>query len=130
MPAMRDRPDHGHDVVLAAGVPRGRDSLAAQPAADPAAMIARIESPQTPNRQGLDALTLAEVMRRFRVPGVERRRHQGLPDPLGQGLRCRRRRAPAAPVETDTAFQAASISKPVTAMAAMRLVQDGTLGAR
>ena len=30
-------------------------------------------------------------------------------------------------VEATTRFQAASISKPVTAMAAMRLAQDGTL---
>lgn len=37
---------------------------------DAAAMIARIEGPQIPNRQGLDGLTLAEVMQRFRVPGV------------------------------------------------------------
>ena len=42
----------------------------AQPSTDAAAMIARIEAPQVPDRQGLDALTLEQVMRRFHVPGV------------------------------------------------------------
>jgi CubicO group peptidase (beta-lactamase class C family) len=102
-------------------------TLSAQPAADAAAMITRIEGPQTPNRQGLDGLTLAEVMRRFRVPGVSVAvikdfqihwaKAYGVAD-VNTG------RA----VQTDTPFQAASISKPVTAMAAMRLVQDGKLG--
>ena len=36
---------------------------------DAAAMIVRIESAQSPNRQGLDALTLQQVMERFRVRG-------------------------------------------------------------
>ncbi|RPJ58734.1 MAG: hypothetical protein EHM24_28475, partial [Acidobacteria bacterium] len=35
-----------------------------------AALIARIEAPQVPNRQGLDSMTLEEVMQRFRVPGA------------------------------------------------------------
>jgi CubicO group peptidase (beta-lactamase class C family) len=94
---------------------------------DAAAMIARVESPQTPNRQGLDGLTLEEVMRRFRVPGVSVAvikdfqihwaKAYGVAD-VSTGR----------PVQTDTPFQAASISKPVTAMAALRLVQDGTIG--
>ncbi|MBL8988763.1 MAG: serine hydrolase, partial [Gemmatimonadetes bacterium] len=37
---------------------------------DAAAMIARIEAPQLPNRQGFDPLTLSQLMERFRVPGV------------------------------------------------------------
>jgi len=36
----------------------------------PAAMMARIESAQSPNRQRLDGSTLRQVMERFRVPGV------------------------------------------------------------
>ncbi len=96
----------------------------AQPSPDAAAMIARVEAPQVPDRQGLDALTLEQVMRRFRVPGVsvavikDFRIHwakaYGVAD-VSTGR----------PVRPDTPFQAASISKPVTALAAMRLVQDG-----
>jgi CubicO group peptidase (beta-lactamase class C family) len=102
-------------------------SLVAQPAADAASLAARIEGPQSPNRQGLDALTLAEVMRRFRVPGVSVAvikdfqihwaKGYGVAD-AGSGR----------PVQVDTVFQAASISKPVTAMAALHLMQGGALG--
>ena len=35
-----------------------------------AALMARIEGAQTPNRQGFDPLTLEQLMQRFRVPGV------------------------------------------------------------
>lgn len=104
--------------------------LAATPAAqappDAAALIARVEAPQTPNRQGLDDLTLAQVMQRFRVPGVsvavirDFRIHWA----KGYGVADA---ASGRPVRVDTPFQAASISKPVTAMAAMRLVQDGRI---
>ena len=34
----------------------------------PAAMMARIEGPQSPNRQGLDPLTLKQVMEDFACP--------------------------------------------------------------
>jgi CubicO group peptidase (beta-lactamase class C family) len=101
--------------------------LAQQPSTDAAAMIARIEAPQVPDRQGLDAMTLEQVMRRFRVPGVSVAvikdfkihwaRAYGVAD-VSSGRK----------VQTDTPFQAASISKPVTALAAMRLVQDGKFG--
>lgn len=98
--------------------------LAAQD--DPAAIIARIEGPQTPNRQGFDSLTLQQLMRRFRVPGlsiavihdyrIHWARGYGVAD-VETGR----------PVDPMTAFQAASISKPVTAMAAVRLAQEGRL---
>ena len=52
-------------LALAASI-----AVIAQAPADSAALIARIEAPQIPNRQGLDGLTLDQVMRRFRVPGV------------------------------------------------------------
>src|SRR5579871_328141 len=93
-------------------------------AQDAAVYISRIEGPQTPNRQGLDGLTLAEVMQRYHVPGlsiavirdfkVDWAKAYGIAD-VESG------RAAA----TTTLFQCASISKPVAAMAAMRLVQDG-----
>ncbi len=92
---------------------------------DAAAMMARVEGAQTGQRE-LDALTLAGVMQRFNVPGtsvavikdsaIHWAKGYGLADVESKRI-----------VETNTLFQAASISKPVTAMAAMRLVQDGRL---
>jgi CubicO group peptidase (beta-lactamase class C family) len=90
----------------------------------PAAMMARIEGAQSPNRQGLDPLTLQQLMERFHVPGVSVAvirnfevhwaKGYGVAD-VESGVR----------VDADALFQAASISKPVTAMAALRAVQDG-----
>jgi CubicO group peptidase (beta-lactamase class C family) len=93
---------------------------------DPASIIARIEAAQTPNRQGWDGLTLPELMQRFRVPGLsiavirDGRIHwakgYGVAD-VETGQR----------VDTGTVFQAASISKPVFAMAVVKLAQDGRI---
>jgi CubicO group peptidase (beta-lactamase class C family) len=90
----------------------------------PAAMMARIEGAQSPDRQGLDRLTLQQVMEQFHVPGVsvavikdfkiDWAKGYGVAD-VASGMR----------VDADTLFQAASISKPVAAMAAVRTVQDG-----
>lgn len=99
----------------------------AQPFTDASAMIARIEAPQVPDRQGLDAFTLEQVMRRFRVPGVsvavihDFKIHWAKAYGVADASSGR-------PVRTDTPFQAASISKPVTALAAMLLVQQGRFG--
>src|SRR5438067_3655418 len=93
---------------------------------DAASMIARIEAPQSPNRQGFDGMTLKEMMQRFGVPGVsiavikDNKIHwakaYGVSDvDTGQ------------PVDTGTVFQAASISKPIFAMAVVKLAQDGRL---
>jgi len=89
-----------------------------------AAMMARIEGAQSPNRQGLDPLTLQQLMDRFHVPGVSVAvirdfeihwaKGYGVAD-VENGRR----------VDADSVFQAASISKPVTAMAVLRAVQDG-----
>jgi CubicO group peptidase (beta-lactamase class C family) len=93
---------------------------------DAASLIARIETAQTPNRQGLDGFTLPELMQRLHVPGlsvavirdfkIHWAKAYGIAD-VESGR----------PVETNTLFQAASISKPVTAMAAMRLVDQHRL---
>ena len=101
-------------------------AAAAAQAADVASLIARIEAPQVPNRKGWDALSLQELMQRFHVPGVsiavirdgkiEWAKAYGVADvETGQ------------PVDTGTVFQAASISKPVFAMAVVKLAQDGRL---
>jgi len=91
---------------------------------DVALLIARIEGPQSPWRGGLDSLTLQQVMERFRVPGVSVAvikdfeihwaKSYGVAD-VETGR----------PVDTGTLFQAASISKPLTAMAALALAQEG-----
>src|ERR1700735_2069836 len=91
---------------------------------DPAAIIARIESAQLPDHQGLDAETIPGLMRRFHVPGVS--------IAVVRDFKIHWAKAygtadveTGRPVEITTTFQAASISKPVTAMSAMRLVEDG-----
>jgi CubicO group peptidase (beta-lactamase class C family) len=92
--------------------------------ASPAAMMRLIEGVQSPDRQGLDGLTLEQVMERVHVPGVSIAvikdfevhwaKGYGIAD-VQSGSR----------VDADTIFQAASISKPVAAMAAVRAAQDG-----
>jgi CubicO group peptidase (beta-lactamase class C family) len=89
------------------------------PDTDPAALIARIEGAQPAN-----PLTLEQVMAQMHVPGVsiavisQHRIHwakaYGVADVVS-----------GAKVDGDTLFQAASISKPVAAMAVLRAVQDG-----
>ena len=103
-------------VTLQVGV--AQDSTAAQ--------IARVEGPQSPNRQGFDPYTLPEIMKRFHVPGVsiavvhdfqvQWTKTYGVADV-----------ATHAPVIPDTRFQAASISKPATAFAVLRAVEAGRL---
>ncbi len=91
---------------------------------DVALLIARIEAPQSPRQRELDSLSLAEIMERFNVPGMSVAvirdfeihwvKSYGVADvETGKA------------VEEGTLFQAASISKPVTAMAALRLAQEG-----
>jgi CubicO group peptidase (beta-lactamase class C family) len=92
-----------------------------------AAIIARIDAPQRPDKQGFDAFTIPELMQRLRVPGVSIAVIKDFQIHWAKGYGVAdadTRRA----VEVTTPFQAASISKPVTAMAAMRLVQEQRLG--
>jgi CubicO group peptidase (beta-lactamase class C family) len=90
-------------------------------------MIKTVEERQVPSRQGFDPYTLIEMMDRMYVPGVsvavikDYRIHWarawGVAD-VDSGT----------PVTTDTMFQAASISKPVAAMASLKAIQDGRFG--
>ncbi|MEM7335509.1 MAG: serine hydrolase domain-containing protein [Chloroflexota bacterium] len=87
-------------------------------------LIKQIEAPQVPNRQGLDAYSLAELMEKYGVPGVgiaviydfkiHWTKSYGVAD-VETGAK----------VNEKTLFQAASISKPVAAMAVLKAVQDG-----
>ncbi len=113
-------------ISLVAGIAAAQESSQRGQTPAAAAMIARVESAQTPDRQGFDALTLLQVMQRLRVPGVSIAvvkdfqvhwaKAYGVADV-----------ASGRAVETSTPFQAASISKPVTAMAAVRLAQERRL---
>lgn len=114
-------------VTLAVALGLSTAKPVAQPGPDAAAMMARIEAPQVPDRQGLDALTLDQVMRRFRVPGVSVAVIKDFKIHWAKGYGVADV-STSRPVRTDTPFQAASISKPVTALAAMTLVQTGKLG--
>ena len=57
-------------VVVPAPVASQQRGSAGGTVGTPAEMQAVIEGVQTPNRQGLDVLTLEEVMERFGVPGI------------------------------------------------------------
>jgi CubicO group peptidase (beta-lactamase class C family) len=93
----------------------------------PAQLIAAIERPQSPNRQGTDPLTLEEMMARYHVPGISVAviydfkihwaKSWGVADAETGTL-----------VTSETMFQAASISKPVAAMASLKAVQDHKFG--
>jgi CubicO group peptidase (beta-lactamase class C family) len=95
---------------------------------DPSAadMMARIEGPQVPNRQGFDGLTLEQLMQRFRVPGLGIAVFKNFEIHWAKGYG-KADVVSGVPVTVETMFQAASISKPVSALAVMRLVQDGKL---
>jgi CubicO group peptidase (beta-lactamase class C family) len=89
-----------------------------------AAFIAAIEGPQTGREGELPGLTLDAAMQKVGVPGmtiavindfeIHWSRGYGVADT-----------ANGAKVAPDTLFQAASISKPVAAMAVLKAVQDG-----
>ncbi len=69
--------------------------------------------------------TLAERMKQMHVPGVSIAvmHHGKIEWARGFGVR----NSDGAPVDANTMFQAGSISKPLAAMAALRLVQEGKL---
>lgn len=78
-------------------------------------------------KPGARPFSLAERMRAYDVPGISVAViHQGRIDwARGWGLRDL---TTCAPVTPDTAFQTASISKAVTAVIALRLVEQGKIG--
>lgn len=96
-------------------------------AQDAAQMIKQIEEPQKPDRQGFDSYSLQEIMDRVHVPGlsvavirdfkVHWAKAWGLADADA-----------SLPANTETMFQAASMSKPVAAMASLKAIQDGKFG--
>ena len=120
MKIRRFRPDA---ALIALGL-----GLAAPAAAqdDVAARIEAVESahvPMTGNAKGSPPETLVQAMRRLHVPGLSIAviRDFKVDWVKGYGIADA---ASGAAVDADTRFQAASISKPVTAMAAVRLAQE------
>ena len=99
----------------------------AQAAMSIAELMARIEGPQVPNRQGYDPYTIGEIMKMTHVPGVSVAVIQDFAIHWAKGYGVADAKSES-PVTTDTMFQAASISKPVTALAFLRMVQDGKVG--
>jgi CubicO group peptidase (beta-lactamase class C family) len=116
--------------LSSAHAPDPQSSTAEAPDPALAARIARIESGLLPavviKGQPPQSMTIADRMAHHKVPGVSVAffdhgqilwtRAYGLADVAAKK-----------PVRPDTLFQAASISKPVAALAALRLVQDGKL---
>jgi CubicO group peptidase (beta-lactamase class C family) len=118
-----------HAVFMAAALLAGVIVLAASAAEVLAqeslsALIARIEGRQSPDRQGLDAFTLQEVMQKYRVPGVSVVVIKNFEIHWAKGYGVADAET-GLPVDPHTLFQAASISKPVTAMAVLKAVQEG-----
>jgi CubicO group peptidase (beta-lactamase class C family) len=111
-------------VILVGGILAAFTFLRAADDSSPAAMMTRIENAQSPNRQGLDGYTLRQVMERFRVPGVSVAVIKDFEIHWAKGYGVADVQT-GAPVEANTVFQAASISKPVAAMAVVRAAQDG-----
>lgn len=96
------------------------------PSDDAAKQIERIEAPQIPDRQGLDGLTLLEVMDKLHTPGLSIAVIKDFKIHWAKAYGVSDAKT-GHPVELSTLFQAASISKPVTAMATLRQVQEGRL---
>ena len=90
----------------------------------PDAFIAAIEGVQTGRDGDLPALTLAALMQKLSVPGMSIAVIRDFDIHWSRGYG-KADVATGAPVGPDTLFQAASISKPVAAMAVLKAVQDG-----
>ncbi len=107
--------------LLAAPLPAQRTEASAD---DPAELIARIEAPREAGSSDDSGKSLAELMETHGIPALsvavvqDYRLHwakaYGVAD-----------ESTGTPADTDTLFQAASISKPVSAMAVLRAMQDG-----
>ena len=89
-----------------------------------AEFMAAVESVQDPRSDGLDQYTLEGMMEKRGLPGVSVAVIHDFEVHAAKGYGVADVETGAA-VDTETVFQAASISKPVAAMAVMKAVQDG-----
>ncbi len=99
-------------------------TVAAQ-TADP--LLTQVESAQVPNQGGYDGDTMDQLLAHFHVPGVSVAVIQDFRISWAKAWGVTDAKT-GAHVRTDTMFQAASISKPVAAMATLKAVQDGKFG--
>jgi CubicO group peptidase (beta-lactamase class C family) len=100
-------------------------ALAPATAQSPAdAFIAAVEGVQTGREGELPALTLSALMQKLSVPGMSIAVIRDFDIHWSRGYG-KADVATGANVEPDTLFQAASISKPVAAMAVLKAVQEG-----
>lgn len=97
----------------------------AQPGVDQ--FISAIEGPQSGREGELAALALADAMKKAAVPGVSVAVIKDFDIHWTRGYGTADASA-GAPVTPDTLFQAASISKPIAAMAILKAVQDKRFG--
>ena len=86
--------------------------------------VAAIESSQETVEEHLDALTLDELMQEFNVPGLSVAVVKNFDIHWAKGYGVADIETGAV-VDIETLFQAASISKPVTAMAVLKAADDG-----
>lgn len=93
---------------------------------DAARQAARIEAPQAEAGRELAALSIPELLKTSNVPGISVAviKDSAIHFARGYGMADT---TTSRPVDAGTLFQAASISKPVTAMATVRLAQEGRL---
>lgn len=90
--------------------------------------MAAIEGAQAePGESGLGALTIEELMERFKAPGVSVAVIRDFEIHWAKGYGIADAQTGEA-VAVDTLFQAGSISKPVAAMGVLKAVQDGVFG--
>ena len=116
-PAGDDPPETGSSLTPG-GDARGGES---RPAAD---FIEAIEGVQDPDADGLDRHTIEGMMDELGVPGVSVAVIRDFEIHWAKGYGVADVETGAA-VDVETLFQAASISKPVAAMAVLKAVQDG-----
>jgi CubicO group peptidase (beta-lactamase class C family) len=111
-------------LLTAAAMPLGA-SAQSRSVAD---YMAAIEGPQPEaGANGLGALTIQELLERANVPGVSVAVVRDFEIHWAKGYGVADVETGAA-VDTETMFQAASISKPVSAMGVLKAVQDGLFG--
>ena len=119
------QPDMSHDLAAMAD-----GTVVRMPVSQPvlsethAARIVEIEGAQSPDRQGADSLTIPQFLDRFHVPGVS----VAVIDDFEVGWTKSWGVADAesgVPTTDETLYQAASISKPVAAMASLKAAQIG-----